>query len=70
MIGAPTAKHVVSGTLADGLVDELHLFVYPVTVGGGPRLFPDGAPEMTLALAESETYSNGVLHLNYLPSAG
>src|SRR4051794_32454571 len=29
--------------LADGLVDELHLFVYPLTRGSGPRLFADGA---------------------------
>jgi dihydrofolate reductase len=28
--------------LADGLVDELHLFVYPLTRGPGPRLFPRG----------------------------
>lgn len=26
--------------IADGLVDELHLYVYPVAVGAGPRLFP------------------------------
>ena len=34
---------LVRAMLADGLVDELHLFVYPLTRGAGPRLFPDGA---------------------------
>src|SRR6188472_603314 len=34
---------LVRAMLADGLVDELHLLVYPVTRGSGPRLFPDGA---------------------------
>ena len=33
---------LVRAMLADGLVDELHLFVYPLTRGSGPRLFPDG----------------------------
>src|SRR5205085_6990078 len=34
---------LVRAMLADGLVDSLHLFVYPLTRGAGPRLFPDGA---------------------------
>src|ERR687894_1886881 len=34
---------LVRAMLADGLIDELHLLVYPVTRGTGPRLFPDGA---------------------------
>ena len=35
---------LVRALLADGLVDELHLFVYPVAVGTGIRLFPEGTP--------------------------
>src|SRR5215213_8552309 len=34
---------LVRAMLADGLVDELHLFVYPLTRGAGPRLFLDDA---------------------------
>lgn len=56
--------------LADGLVDELHLFVYPVVVGSGPTLFPEGGPAMTLTLAESEAYDNGVVHLAHAPLTG
>src|SRR6476646_3800572 len=48
---------LVRAMLADGLVDELHLFVYPVTRGSGPRLFPDGAEPGKLSLAASEAYS-------------
>ncbi|HEX4427998.1 MAG TPA: dihydrofolate reductase family protein [Frankiaceae bacterium] len=58
---------LVRGMLQDGLVDELHLFVYPVTLGSGLRLFTDGTPGHTLVLLESETYANGVVHLAYAP---
>ena len=34
---------LVRAMLDDGLVDGLHLFVYPLTRGPGPRLFPEGA---------------------------
>src|SRR3954463_3594397 len=34
---------LVRAMLADGLVDGLHLFMYPLTRGAGPRLFADGA---------------------------
>src|SRR5919199_738253 len=41
---------LVRAMMADGLVDGLHLFVFPTTRGGGPRLFPDGA-QLGLELA-------------------
>jgi dihydrofolate reductase len=60
---------LVRAMLADGLVDELHLFVYPLTLGSGQRLLrPEDAP-LKLALAASETYENGVVHLAYGPAA-
>ena len=58
---------LVRAMLADGLVDELHLCVYPLTRGSGPRLFPEGAAPLTLSLAASESYENGVVYLNYRP---
>jgi dihydrofolate reductase len=58
---------LVRAMLADGLIDELHLFVYPLTRGSGPRLFPDGAEASKLELARSETYDNGVVYLAYRP---
>jgi dihydrofolate reductase len=59
---------LVRGMLADGLVDELHLLVYPVTRGSGPRLFPEEAPGK-LSLAACESYENGVVYLAYRPQA-
>jgi dihydrofolate reductase len=56
---------LVRGMLADELVDELHLFVYPLTRGSGPRLFtPDAAPS-NFSLAACESYANGVVYLSY-----
>ena len=59
---------LVRAMLADGLVDDLHLFVYPLTRGEGPKLF-DGAPASKYTLAGSEAYNNGVLYLHYQPAA-
>jgi dihydrofolate reductase len=59
-----------SGTLVramvqDRLVDDLHLFVFPLVLGGGQRLFPDGGSAIKLALATAESYDSGVVHLAY-----
>jgi dihydrofolate reductase len=58
---------LVRALLADGLVDGLHLFVYPLTRGSGPRLFPDGAPPLKASFAGSQSYENGVVYLQYRP---
>ena len=58
---------LVRAMLADGLVAELHLFVFPLTRGTGLRLFPDGAEPVALSLTACDTYDNGVTHLGYTP---
>jgi dihydrofolate reductase len=63
--GSATLVHAL---LADGLVDELHLFVFPLTRGTGARLFPEGAEPLGLSLAACEAYENGAIHLGYAPS--
>jgi dihydrofolate reductase len=60
---------LVRAMLADGLVDELHLLVYPLTRGGGARLFPDGAAPGNLSLAACESFENGVVYMAYRPQA-
>ena len=60
---------LVRAMLADGLVDGLHLFVYPLTRGAGPRLFPPEAAPRTLSLRTGEVYENGVIHLDYVPAS-
>ena len=60
---------LVRAMLADGLVDGLHLFVYPLTRGAGPRLFPEDGSQAKLTLTASESYDNGVVYLAYRPDA-
>ena len=60
---------LVRAMLADGLVDGLHLFVFPLTRGSGPRLFPDGAEPRKLSLETCDSYPNGVVYLGYRPEA-
>jgi dihydrofolate reductase len=59
---------LVRSLIADGLIDELHLFVYPLTRGEGPHLFHDDPPTKW-SLARSVTYDNGVLYLVYKAAA-
>ncbi len=60
---------LVRGLLADGLVDELHLFVYPVTRSSGPRLFAEGLPPAKWTRANAELYDNGVVYLHLTPAS-
>jgi dihydrofolate reductase len=60
---------LVRAMLADGLVDEVHLFAYPLTRGLGPRLFADEAAPGTFSLAACESYENGAVYLAYRPQA-
>ncbi|MFL5823384.1 MAG: dihydrofolate reductase family protein [Solirubrobacteraceae bacterium] len=59
---------LVRAMLSDGLVDELHLFVFPLTLGSGQRLFADGQSQIRFTLADTDAYSTGVLHLGYRPA--
>ena len=49
-----------------GLVDEYHLLVSPVVVGGGHKALPHDV-RMNLELQDHRSFSNGVVHLQYRP---
>ncbi|WP_431969491.1 dihydrofolate reductase family protein [Nocardia sp. bgisy134] len=51
-----------------GLVDEYRLFVYPVVLGRGARLFAEGAKIPALRLVESKPFRSGVVLLRYRPA--
>jgi dihydrofolate reductase len=50
--------------LRAGLVDDLHLFVNPVVVGGGQHSLPDNL-RLGLELLDERRFGNGVMHLHY-----
>jgi dihydrofolate reductase len=51
--------------IAAGLVDEYRLFVYPVVVGRGHRLFTDATEVAGLHLEEARSFRSGVVLLRY-----
>jgi dihydrofolate reductase len=55
--------------LGAGLVDELRLFLHPLVLGAGKRLFEDADDRAPLELADCHTYDNGVVSLSYGPGA-
>jgi dihydrofolate reductase len=54
--------------LDNDLVDEINLFIFPVVVGQGTRLFPDTGRDRALELVESRTTPNGVTIQVYRPA--
>lgn len=47
-----------------GLVDECHLFLTPIVVGGGKQALPNDA-HLKLELLDERRFDNGVMHLHY-----
>jgi dihydrofolate reductase len=60
---------LVNSLLQDGLLDELGLFVHPVVVGSGKRLFEVGGDHKALELVDSKAFGTGVVSLTYQPVA-
>jgi dihydrofolate reductase len=56
---------LVQGLIANDLLDELRLMVFPVTLGGGLRLFADDGRKVPLTLADARTVGAGIQLLTY-----
>jgi dihydrofolate reductase len=60
---------LVQALLENDLVDELRLMVFPLLLGAGKRLFPEGEAKKPLRLTEAKTVGDGVSILRYEPSS-
>lgn len=61
---------LVQTLLTEQLFDELQLWVYPVVLGQGKKVFPDGAAAANLTLLGAEAGDNGAVSLRYAPAPG
>jgi dihydrofolate reductase len=60
---------LIQTLLEHRLIDELRLYVFPLTLGGGKRLFDEGTVPEGLELTSSQTSSTGVIMATYRPGA-
>lgn len=63
-IGGPT---LAAEAIPGGLVDEYHLLLAPVVVGGGTRSLPDDA-DLRLELVDERRFASGFVYLRYRPA--
>lgn len=61
---------LVQTLLAEQLFDVLQLWVYPIVLGEGKKVLPDGIAAANLTLLGAETGENGVVSLRYAPAPG
>jgi dihydrofolate reductase len=63
------SSQLVHTLLADDVVDELHLLVYPLTLGSGKRALPNGV-HARFSLRSATPYPTGVVGLHYVRQRG
>ncbi len=60
-VGGPS---LAAQTVRAGIIDDYHLFLHPVVIGGGTRALPDDV-QVRLELADERRFASGVVHLHY-----
>ena len=59
---------VAQSLIAEGLVDEVQLWICPVLLGQGQRLFPDGTDAQRVRWLDTKSYEGGVVSLRCEPA--
>lgn len=59
---------LIQTLLANGLVDVMHVWIFPITLGPGKRLFAEGARPEGLKLVEAKIASSGAIVATYVPA--
>jgi dihydrofolate reductase len=65
-VGGPT---LAASAIKAGLVDEYHLFLHPIVVGGGTQALPEHV-RVKLELLDERRFAGGAVHLHYRAKAG
>jgi dihydrofolate reductase len=52
------------------LVDEYRFMLYPLVLGSGKRLFPEGTEKLHLKLVHTKAFKTGIVILHYQPDRG
>jgi dihydrofolate reductase len=60
--------NLIQTLLSNHLVDAMHLWIFPVTIGKGKRLFAEGTNPGNLKLTSSKTSTTGVVITSYEPA--
>jgi dihydrofolate reductase len=60
--------NLIQTLLANGLVDRMHIWTFPVTIGSGKRFFADGTPAAGWKLVHSKAAPAGVIIATYEPA--
>lgn len=60
--------NLIQTLLANDLIDRMHLWVYPITIGSGKRLFAEGTQPRNFRLVRADIGTNGVIFATYEPS--
>ena len=60
--------NLIQTLLKEHLIDRMHLWIYPLTIGSGKRLFEEGIPAEQFKLVDSKISSTGVILATYEPA--
>lgn len=60
--------NLIQTLLKEKLIDRMHVWIFPVVVGGGKRLFENGIPAVAMKLIDSQTSPSGVIIATYEPT--
>lgn len=59
---------IAASLMRHDLIDEYHLFIHPVVLGGGTPMFPALSDQRLLRLIDMRTFRSGVVFLRYQPA--
>jgi dihydrofolate reductase len=62
--------NLIQTLLAHHLIDRMELWIYPLTIGSGKKLFAEGTQAQKFKLTESKISSTGVILATYEPVDG